>query len=1261
MAAAPRTPSLSAVRRPAGIVPAAAATTILQLHGAQHSAFPGPLECQLFVEMSAIGSGPRLWWQSRSPVLGKYGSHASSSCSVNLRPMAVGCSAHGKASCSGGLLSRRRGAAAAAPKAGAAAACGPTKGLDASDSAAAAISAASAAPGNLERLMLEDGPVIVRDDLSQLLECLPEVLRLKLREHPRRSELLEVVLDLGRRPEARFLGDGGGEYLSQHEVTRVDLEAAQEAVGEFGGDNRAGVEGTLHRISGIRNRKGHIVGLTCRVGRAVTGHVDMIRVGKTTVIREIARVLSDELHRRVVIVDTSNEIGGDGDIPHPAIGGARRMQVPDPAMQHRIMVEAVENHMPEVVIVDEIGTEAEALACRTIAERGVMLVGTAHGQLLENLIKNPTLCDLVGGIQTVTLGDDEARARGTQKSVLERKAPPTFPLLIEMRERNYWVSHQTDRSVDTLLYGKRPYVEVRTRDGMCDVVIERRLYDSSGNGRSDSDYEYSLGSPLMSMVGALNPAGEIDRTYSWAAKLGHVPDKDAIAEAAMSFSVSGRRGSCEDYDEEFAGYGSSGGSGGKRGSKRGPRAYGDHVVCSLASGAPAMAPPQEQPAGAACRAAETPSRVGGASTYNVPMSMFAANRGKLVQRLASSGALPSGGAAGRIYVLLQGGVQLLRYCTDHEPTLPESYFAYLLGVTEPGFYGAIEAKTGESILFVPRLPASYAVWMGKIHDPQFYKLKYEVDAAFYVDEMSTVLSAGGNCADGSSSQRRETLLLLLQGLNSDSGNCSKPAAFEGIQDFRRDDEVLHPVLSECRVTKSKEELDLLRYVNRISSEAHVEVMRKASPGMMEYQLEADFQHYVCHKGGCRHCSYTCICATGENSAVLHYGHAGAPNDRRLEDGDMALLDMGAEYSCYASDITCSFPVNGRFSDDQRVVYEGVLAAQKAVFAAMKPGVSWVNMHILAERHILRALKNGGFLQGSEEEMLEKGLGAVFMPHGLGHFMGLDTHDVGGYPKGTVQIEKPGLRSLRTVRCLEEGMVLTVEPGCYFISAILEPSMANPSLMHFFTSALARLRGIGGVRLEDDVIVTSEGIENMTQCPREIADVEAVMAGAPWPPRKEQKHCNTTMIRGQRTENPPKGISVVASVTAAEWSTGSGLTDAGCNCRHKPGDSGSDFHATESNKAPQVLLSGASRIRPVCTSLTVSKKEAVPADLAGGVRPAWRLASDPPAGRKKAKALVSINPDRWRIQGLAVMRSLRASDLGRTASSTATTKEWLQDL
>ncbi len=341
----------------------------------------------------------------------------------------------------------------------------------------------------------QDGSVIVRDDLDSLLCVLPENIRRQVACHPQRSELLEVVLDLGRRPEARFLGGkNGGEYLREEVITHDDLEHAASALGDFGGDNRAGVEGTLHRISAIRNRRGAIVGLTCRVGRAVTGHVDMIRdivdspnsilflgrpgVGKTTVIREMARVLSDELHKRVVIIDTSNEIGGDGDVPHPAIGGARRMQVPDPSQQHRVMIEAVENHMPEIVIVDEIGTEAEALACRTIAERGVQLIGTAHGQVLENLMKNPTLSDLVGGICSVTLGDEEARSRGTQKSVLERKAPPTFPLVIEMRERAMWVAHWVEDSVDCLLNGKIPLVQVRRRQAKSGkVVVEEVGYN----------------------------------------------------------------------------------------------------------------------------------------------------------------------------------------------------------------------------------------------------------------------------------------------------------------------------------------------------------------------------------------------------------------------------------------------------------------------------------------------------------------------------------------------------------------------------------------------------------------------------------------------------------------------------------------------------------------------------------------------------------------------------------------------------------------
>lgn len=326
----------------------------------------------------------------------------------------------------------------------------------------------------------------VEDNLEQLLEILPDSLRLALKNHHRRNQLIEVVLDLGRLPEARFRE--GAEYLSEQPVTAADLQHCVERVGSFSGDNRAGIEGTLHRISAIRNRSGEVIGLTCRVGRAIQGTIKMIRdlvesgrsilmlgrpgVGKTTALREIARVLADDLKKRVVIIDTSNEIGGDGDIPHPAIGRARRMQVARPELQHQVMIEAVENHMPEVIVIDEIGTELEALAARTIAERGVQLVGTAHGNRIENLIKNPTLSDLVGGIQSVTLGDEEARRRGSQKSVLERKAPPTFDIAVEMLERHKWVVHeQVAETIDSLLRGRQPSPQVRTVDESGEVRI----------------------------------------------------------------------------------------------------------------------------------------------------------------------------------------------------------------------------------------------------------------------------------------------------------------------------------------------------------------------------------------------------------------------------------------------------------------------------------------------------------------------------------------------------------------------------------------------------------------------------------------------------------------------------------------------------------------------------------------------------------------------------------------------------------------------
>ncbi|MBM5821888.1 MAG: AAA family ATPase [Cyanobacteria bacterium K_Offshore_surface_m2_011] len=329
-------------------------------------------------------------------------------------------------------------------------------------------------------------PQRVTDDLDRLLAVLPPVVQRALAGPEQREGLLEVVLDLGRVPEARY--PGRVRALGNDAIERSDLAAVLQRLGPFGGDNRAGIERTLHRISAIRNRTGDVVGLTCRVGRAVFGTVAMVRdlldtgqslllmgrpgVGKTTALREIARVLADDLQRRVVVIDTSNEIAGDGDIPHPAIGRARRMQVARPELQHQVMIEAVENHMPEVIVIDEIGTELEAQAARTIAERGVMLVATAHGNELANLIRNPTLSDLVGGIQSVTLGDEEARRRRTQKTVLERAAEPTFPLAVEMHSRHRWLVHRdVAGTVDLLLRGQPTHPQVRELGGDGRLVL----------------------------------------------------------------------------------------------------------------------------------------------------------------------------------------------------------------------------------------------------------------------------------------------------------------------------------------------------------------------------------------------------------------------------------------------------------------------------------------------------------------------------------------------------------------------------------------------------------------------------------------------------------------------------------------------------------------------------------------------------------------------------------------------------------------------
>jgi stage III sporulation protein SpoIIIAA len=336
----------------------------------------------------------------------------------------------------------------------------------------------------------------VNNDLKKLIDNLPFFLQEHLNQHANKDKLIEIVLDLGRRPEARFVS--GSEYLSQKIISWQDIDYMTKRVSKFSNENRAGIERTLHRISCIRNRQFLINGLTCRVGRAVFGTISVVRdlleseksililgkpgVGKTTIIREIARVLADEMEKRVIIIDTSNEIAGDSDIPHSGIGKARRMQVAKTELQHQVMIEAVENHMPQVIIIDEIGTELEVLAARTIAEKGVQLVGTTHGNCLENLIKNPPLADLIGGIQYVTISDDEAKRRGTQKSILERKAYPAFEIIIEVNQQNSWTIHENVKdSVDLFLRGNFTIGQVRQFSIAEKIKIKSNKFQSYQN------------------------------------------------------------------------------------------------------------------------------------------------------------------------------------------------------------------------------------------------------------------------------------------------------------------------------------------------------------------------------------------------------------------------------------------------------------------------------------------------------------------------------------------------------------------------------------------------------------------------------------------------------------------------------------------------------------------------------------------------------------------------------------------------------------
>eukprot|EP01112_Ceratiomyxa_fruticulosa_P013576 TRINITY_DN381_c0_g1_i1.p1 TRINITY_DN381_c0_g1~~TRINITY_DN381_c0_g1_i1.p1 ORF type:complete len:495 (+),score=92.82 TRINITY_DN381_c0_g1_i1:845-2329(+) len=470
----------------------------------------------------------------------------------------------------------------------------------------------------------------------------------------------------------------------------------------------------------------------------------------------------------------------------------------------------------------------------------------------------------------------------------------------------------------------------------------------------------------------------------------------------------------------------------------------------------------------------------GLDTLKVPMSLHKENREKLVHRLQKVPSLPANS-----FVVLEGGKLISKYDTDESYLFrQESFFQYCFGVDQHAdFYGCIEVSTGKATLFIPNLPEDYAVWMGEIFPPEYYKEMYQVDDARFVEDLGTFFDP-------------HATLLLLKGINSDSDLEVKPAHFAGIEKFHSNVDILYHEICECRAIKTEKEVEVLRYVAQVSSEAHKKVMLEVRPGMKEYQAESIFLNHCYLKGGCRYMAYTCICGSGHNGSILHYGHAGAPNDKTFHEGDMVLFDMGAAYHGYCSDITVSFPVSGKFTEDQKIVYEAVLDAQESVKHAMKPGVSWPDMHRLAERKILEHFLKAGILHnGSISDLEAAYIGFVFMPHGLGHLLGLDTHDVAGYPKdGPKRVDEPGVRKLRTARVLEEGMYITVEPGCYFIDILLDKALKDPVQSKYFNvPVLNRFRGFGGVRLEDDVLVTKNGGETLSNVPRTVKEIEEFLA------------------------------------------------------------------------------------------------------------------------------------------------------------------------
>jgi len=442
-------------------------------------------------------------------------------------------------------------------------------------------------------------------------------------------------------------------------------------------------------------------------------------------------------------------------------------------------------------------------------------------------------------------------------------------------------------------------------------------------------------------------------------------------------------------------------------------------------------------------------------------------------------------------ILLAGGtsVDFELYDTDVLKTefRQEQFFRYIFGVNYPDCYGIIDLDKKETVLFITPGTDESERWEGERRPMDYYSKRFGMDATHPVSELDQVLQSRG-IKD----------LFTLEGTNLDSGNATRTRPnFPGMEKYNEDKTKLYPFLAELRVCKTAEEIRLLRLANLVSSAAHVYVMRHARAGLVELQLESLFKAWCGFFGAARHCAYTCICGSGAHGSILHYGHAERPNERVVQDGDRVVLDMGAEYDGYATDITRSYPINGKFTADQKMVHDAVVDAQQSVIKALKPGVDYRDMHQLAERVILKHLLAAGLLQGgSVDELMSAHMASVFMPHGLGHLLGMAVHDVGGYLPGENRTPTPGLSYLRLGRKLQAGMVLTVEPGIYFNQPTLDKALRNPAQSKYINQdVLKRFLGTGGCRMEDDVLITENGAENMTILPTTVEEIEQVMAEA----------------------------------------------------------------------------------------------------------------------------------------------------------------------